>query len=54
VARFRSFRVRLPSGVAYWSVIDECYRPVEAADEFLMACRLGRDAAEGTTQAYAT
>jgi integrase/recombinase XerD len=54
VARFRSFRVRLPSGVAYWSVIDEGYRPVETADEFLMACRLGRDAAEGTTQAYAT
>src|SRR6266540_4353971 len=53
-ARYRSFALRLPSGVAYWTVVDERYRTVDAADEFLLTGRLGRDLAEGTTQAYAT
>jgi len=52
--RYRSFPLWLPSGVAYWTVVDERYRTVEAADEFLLTGRLGRDLAEGTTQAYAT
>ncbi len=51
---FRSFRVTLPSGDRYWTVIDQSYRPVVEVDDFLLACRLGRDRAEGTTQAYAT
>ncbi|MEV0651321.1 tyrosine-type recombinase/integrase [Phytomonospora sp. NPDC050363] len=51
---FRSFRVVLPSGVGYWTVVDGSYRVVEEADNFLLAARLGRDLAEGTTQAYAT
>jgi integrase/recombinase XerD len=53
-ARYRSFLLRLPSGVRYWTVVDERYRTVEAADDFLLTSRLGRDLAEGTTQAYAT
>jgi site-specific recombinase XerD len=52
--RYRSFALRLPSGVGYWTVVDERYRTIEAADEFLLTGRLGRDLAEGTTQAYAT
>jgi hypothetical protein len=51
---FRSFKVALPSGVRYWTVIDGSYRPVVEVDDFLLACRLGRDRAESTTQAYAT
>ncbi|MFC8718050.1 tyrosine-type recombinase/integrase [Kitasatospora sp. NPDC057198] len=51
---FRSFLVRLPSGVRYWTVLDAGLRPVAAADEFLINARLGRDLAELTTGAYAT
>jgi len=53
VAQFRAFVVRLPSGERYWTVIDERYRPVGEADEFLLHLRLGRGCAESTTQAYA-
>jgi site-specific recombinase XerD len=53
VAQFRAFGVRLPSGERYWTVIDERYRPVPEADEFLLHLRLGRDCAESTTEAYA-
>lgn len=51
---FRSFLVRLPSGISYWTVLDVGLRPVAAADEFLINARLGRDLAESTTRAYAT
>jgi hypothetical protein len=53
VAQFCAFVVRLPSGERYWTVIDERYRPVPEADDFLLHLRLGRDYAESTTQAYA-
>jgi site-specific recombinase XerD len=53
VAGFRAFVVRLPSGERYWTVLDQRYRPVPEADEFLLHLRLGRDCAESTTQAYA-
>ncbi|WP_329561993.1 tyrosine-type recombinase/integrase [Kitasatospora sp. NBC_01266] len=51
---FRSFLVKLPSGINYWTVLDAGLRPVVAADEFLINARLGRDLAESTTRAYAT
>lgn len=50
---FRPFQVRLPSGDRYWTVVDSAYRPVPAADEWLLHVRLGRDCAESTTEAYA-
>jgi site-specific recombinase XerD len=50
---FRAFPVRLPSGVRYWTVIGEAWRPVEPADGFLLHMRLGRDLAESSTKAYA-
>ena len=53
MARFRPFRVRLPSGDRYWTVVDAAYRPVAEADEWLLHVRLGRDRAESTTEAYA-
>lgn len=54
MAEFRAFPVYLPTGVRYWTVIDDRYRVVAAADEFLLHLRLGRGRAESTTQAYAT
>jgi site-specific recombinase XerD len=50
---YRPFRVRLPSGEAYWTVVDSAYRVVAEADEWLLHVRLGRDRAESTTEAYA-
>ena len=50
----RAFVVRLPSGVRYWTVLDEQLCPHAEADAFLQYVRLGRDGAESTTQAYAT
>src|SRR6266581_5316283 len=41
--RFRSFRVRLPSGERYWTVLGAGYQPVAEADEWLLHVRLGRD-----------
>ncbi len=51
--KLRPFRVRLPSGDRYWTVVDAAYRPVAEADEWLLHVRLGRDCAESTTEAYA-
>jgi site-specific recombinase XerD len=45
--------VRLPSGVRYWTVLDEELAVVPAADSFLRQVRFGRDGAESTTKAYA-
>jgi integrase/recombinase XerD len=49
----RAFAVRLPSGGRYWTVVDDGYRVVPVADEYLQHLRLGRDAAESTTKSYA-
>lgn len=49
----RAFPVKLPSLVRYWTVVDDSYRVVHAADEYLQHLRLGQDAAESTTKAYA-
>lgn len=49
----RAFLVRLPSGVRYWTVLDDELAVVPVADEFLRHLRFGRDGAESTTKAYA-
>jgi integrase/recombinase XerD len=49
----RAFLVRLPSGVRYWTVLDEDLAVVAVADGFLRQVRLGRDGAESTTKSYA-
>src|SRR5712691_5848082 len=49
----RAFPVRLPSGVRYWTVLDEDLFVVPVADSFLRLVRFGRDGAELTTRAYA-
>ncbi len=49
----RAFPVRLPSGIRYWTVLDEDLSVVAVADGYLRHLRLGRDAAELTTRAYA-
>lgn len=49
----RAFPVTLPSGVRYWTVLDDGLSVVPAADSFLRQVRLGRDGAELTTRSYA-
>src|SRR5450631_3641420 len=49
----RAFPVRLPSGVRYWTVLDEDLAVVAVADGFLRQLRFGRDGAESTTKSYA-
>jgi len=49
----RAFPVRLPSGVRYWTVLDEDLAVVGVADAFLRHPRFGRDGSELTTKAYA-
>jgi len=49
----RAFPVRLPSGVRYWTVLDEDLLVVEEADAFLRHVRFGRDGSELTTRSYA-
>ena len=49
----RAFMVRLPSGVRYWTVLNEELAVVPVADSFLRQVRFGRDGAESTTRAYA-
>jgi integrase/recombinase XerD len=50
---YRSFRVELPDGRAYWTVVDSDYLTVAVADGFLFDLRFGRDRAESTTRVYA-
>jgi site-specific recombinase XerD len=50
---YRSFRVALPDGRAYWTVVDDDYLKVVVADQFLFELRFGRDRAESTTRVYA-
>lgn len=38
-----SLRVMLPSGEAYWTVVDDDYRVVEAADAFLRVREINRE-----------
>jgi integrase/recombinase XerD len=52
-SELRSFRVVLPSGQAYWTVVDDGYTRVEVADRFLFDLRFGRDRAESTARVYA-
>jgi len=49
----RAFPVSLPSGQRYWTVLDKDLQVVGVADQYLRHLRLGRDAAESTTRAYA-
>ena len=49
----RAFRVQMPSGSQYWTVIDDELRVDPVADRFLRELRFGRDRAESTTRAYA-
>ncbi|MBN1172182.1 MAG: hypothetical protein JXA67_08400 [Micromonosporaceae bacterium] len=49
----RAFPVRLPSGVRYWTVLDEDLTVVTHANAFLRHVRLGRDGSELTTRSYA-
>lgn len=51
--RVRAFPVRLPSGVKYWTVLDEGLHVVGEVDAFLRHVRFGRDGSELTTRAYA-
>ena len=43
----------MPSGVRYWTVLDDELAVVDVADAFLRYVRFGRDGAELTTRAYA-
>jgi len=52
-ASHRAFRVELPDGRAYWTVVDAAYDKVTVADRFLFELRFGRDRAESTTRVYA-
>ena len=45
--------MRLPSGVRYWTVLDDDLVVVADADAFLRHVRFGRDGAELTTKSYA-
>jgi integrase/recombinase XerD len=49
----RALRVELTETLAYWTVVDEEWRPVPLADAYLRHLRLGADRAEGTTRVYA-
>ena len=51
--RMRAFPVVLPSGVKYWTVLDDELGVVGPADAFLRHTRLGRDGSELTTRSYA-
>ena len=49
----RALRVALTDTLAYWTVVDDDWRPVPTADADLRHLRLGADRAEGTTRTYA-
>lgn len=49
----RAFAVLLPSGIRYWTVLDDDLVVVPEADAFLRHLRLGRDGSELTTRSYA-
>lgn len=49
----KAFPVKLPSGVQYWTVLDEDLAVVDEADAYLRHLRFARDASELTTKSYA-
>lgn len=49
----RAFPINLPGCGRYWTVVDDDYRVISSADGYLRHLRLGQDAAESTTKAYA-
>lgn len=49
----RAFRVQMPSGSRYWTVLDDAMDVVPVADRYLLELRFGRDRAERTTEKYA-
>jgi len=49
----KALRVELTDTLAYWTVVDDAWVPVPAADAYLRHLRLGADRAEGTTRVYA-
>jgi site-specific recombinase XerD len=49
----RAFPVTLPSGVRYWTVLDEDLAVMPIADRYLREARFGQDKAESTTETYA-
>jgi len=49
----RALRVELTAALAYWTVVDDEWRPVPVADAYLRYLRLGAGRAEGTTRVYA-
>ena len=49
----RAFRVLMPSGSQYWTVLDDAMDVVPVADRYLRELRFGRDRAESTTKSYA-
>jgi len=49
----RAFRVQMPSGQRYWTVLDDELHVVPVADRFLRELRFGRDRAESTTKSSA-
>jgi hypothetical protein len=51
---FRSLRIMLPGGLAYWTVVDDGYRVVEVPDGFLRDLRFGADRTESTTKLYSS
>ncbi len=51
---FRSLRIVLPGGLAYWTVVNDGYEIVEAPDAFLRDLRFGADRTESTTKLYAS
>lgn len=51
---FQRQRVDLPSGVRYWSVVDERFELVGMFDGFLFEERVSRDRSERTTGQYAS
>lgn len=49
----RALRIALTETLAYWTVVDDDWLPVPAADAYLRHLRLGAGRAEGTTRSYA-
>jgi integrase len=54
IGSFQRQRVDLPSGVRYWSVVDERFELVGMFDGFLFEERVSRDRSEKTTGQYAS
>lgn len=49
----KTLRVESSATLAYWTVVDDDWVPVPAADAYLHHMRFGADRAEGTTRVYA-